>query len=82
MSAFSPYQVCQMRAHPRSRSGFKGVYQRGSRNRWYVQIAVDGEHRHVGNYTDKVEAARAYDRAARKHFGRYALTNAQMGLLS
>jgi hypothetical protein len=36
---------------------------------------------HLGLYDNKEEAGRAYDRAAIEHFGIYARTNKQLGLL-
>ena len=54
-------------------SRFKGVTWHGGK--WRAKIVVDGKQRHLGRFEDEVEAAKAYDGAARKHFGRYAWTN-------
>jgi len=40
-----------------------------------TQIMVDGSDLQVGNFTSVEAAARAYDRAARKHFGEFARLN-------
>lgn len=56
-----------------NRSGFKGVYQRG--RRFVAHIGVNGHHHHIGRYGTAEEAARAYDNAARHHFGVFAWRN-------
>jgi hypothetical protein len=43
---------------------------------------VKGKHISLGCYTDPVVAARAYDAAALKYFGEFAMTNVMLGLLS
>jgi hypothetical protein len=54
-------------------SGFKGVYKK--RNRWQAKIEVNQQQISLGCFDIPENAARAYDRAARKHFGKFALTN-------
>jgi hypothetical protein len=55
-------------------SGFKGVYlYRGTK--WRATITVKGKNYHIGNFDDKVEAAKAYNTAAKKHFGEFAWLN-------
>jgi hypothetical protein len=43
--------------------------------RWRAQILVDGRETHLGYHDDEVQAARAYNEAAAKHFGEYARLN-------
>jgi len=62
-------------------SGFKGVFWDKGNRKWRAQIKVDGKFKHLGYFADKREAARAYDVAALKCFGRFACTNASLGLL-
>lgn len=62
-------------------SGFKGVSWDKRRQRWRAMIVVAGKSRYIGNFCDILSAARAYDVAAREHFGEFALTNEQLGLL-
>jgi AP2 domain/HNH endonuclease len=61
-------------------SGFKGVhleaphgYHKGGK--WVAQIQAQGRRIKLGRFNTAEEAARAYDAAARKHFGEFARTN-------
>jgi len=61
-----------------NRLGFKGVTKRvGGRGikRFRARIRVDYNLIHIGDYLTAEEAARAYDDAAKKHFGNFAWTN-------
>ncbi|MCP4590703.1 MAG: hypothetical protein GY842_08160 [bacterium] len=42
---------------------------------WEVAITVKGQRRQLGFFDDEIEAAKAYDQAARQHFGQYAYLN-------
>ena len=58
-------------------SGFKGVVK--NRGRWIAQIErrIKGKRKvfKIGRFNDKVEAARAYNKAALKYFGKFACLN-------
>ena len=56
-------------------SGFKGVTRSGPK--WHAQISAGpGKRRvHIGNFKTPVEAAMAYDAAARKYHGEFARLN-------
>ena len=56
-------------------SKYKGVSWDEPRGKWKAQIQKDGRNRFIGRYDEDVEAAEAYDRAAREAFGEYALLN-------
>jgi hypothetical protein len=66
---------------PRSdnQSGFKGVYWDLDRQKWAASIRCNGKTQHLGLFPatkiGNYKAACAYNRAARKHFGRYAALN-------
>jgi hypothetical protein len=56
-------------------SGYKGVYPLPEKNKWAAQIKVNGTKMYLGRFTSKVEAAKAYNKAAKLHFGEFALLN-------
>jgi len=59
----------------RGRSGFKGVSFEKKTGLWRASIAYHGEKKYLGNFHDKREAAKAYDRAAKKYHGEFASLN-------
>lgn len=65
----------------KSSSGFKGVSLFKRTNTWRAYITVKGKFFSLGYYKTPEEAAYAYDKAARKHFGNYAITNKDLRLL-
>jgi hypothetical protein len=56
-------------------SKFKGVCWDKVRELWLVQIRKDGKGKVVGRFDGEIEAAQAYDEAARELFGEYAWLN-------
>lgn len=62
-------------------SRFKGVTWDKNRARWIARITVQGKGIHLGRFEEETEAAKAYDNAAIQHFGQFARTNKQLGLL-
>lgn len=56
-------------------SVFKGVCWKKSHKSWQVAIRVNKKLIHLGYFKDEVEAARAYNEAAKNHFGEYARPN-------
>jgi hypothetical protein len=56
-------------------SKYKGVSWREDRKKWSVKIMADGKTFHLGCYKDEIEAAKAYDEAARKYHGEFAALN-------
>lgn len=52
---------------------YKGVFKSG--RRWGAQMTVRRKHLHLGRYEVIEDAARAYDVAARQHFGEFARLN-------
>jgi hypothetical protein len=62
-------------AESRNPSGFKGVHRH--RSKWQARIRVNGKTIHLGTYDTPEKAAAAYDKAARRYYGRFARTNAR-----
>jgi len=59
-------------------SGFKGVTFSRQRNRWHARIQVDGKRMHLGFFSTKESAAKAYDEAAKRLFGEFAALNSEI----
>lgn len=56
-------------------SSFKGVSWDSSRNFWHARIQFDKATTNLGFFMSELDAARAYNVAAIKHFGEYARLN-------
>lgn len=56
-------------------SEYKGVYFSKRDKTWYAYIKLNGKKKHLGCYSDEIEAATSYDQAARKYFGEFAALN-------
>ena len=70
-------QNSRKRFHKNATSKYKGVGLNKRVNLWQVRIKPPGKvpRRSIGYFKSQVVAARAYDAAARKYFGRFARTN-------
>jgi hypothetical protein len=60
---------------PGGTSSFKGVSWQSSRRKWLAAICVNQKRINLGRYINEIDAAKAYDEAAKLHFGENALTN-------
>jgi len=56
-------------------SRFKGVSWSKDNGKWLARMKVNRRIHHLGYFIDEVEAARAYNVAAIKHFKEFALLN-------
>jgi hypothetical protein len=56
-------------------SRYRGVRQDARSNKWRAQIKFNGRRIHLGAFDDEVEAAKAYDTAAREYHGEFAVLN-------
>ena len=56
-------------------SGYKGVAWNKINKRWIAQIAIMRKITYLGTFTDKADAARAYDKKAYELFGEFAYCN-------
>jgi len=61
--------------HRRASSRFKGVGYSKERRKWFAKLWFAGRRIWLGYFTDQIEAARAYDRAAVEHFREFACLN-------
>ena len=59
----------------KSSSIYKGVYWAKDRNKWRATIKVSGKNIHIGSFDNEIEAAKAYNDYAIKHFGEFAFLN-------
>lgn len=58
-----------------NKSGFKGVCWNKYRQKWHAQITKPDKKKHLGYFTDKNEAAKAYNKASLKYHGEFAYQN-------
>jgi hypothetical protein len=56
-------------------SGFRGVSYSKADGKWRAGIEVDGRSINLGHYKSEIDAALAYNKAARKYFGELAYQN-------
>lgn len=61
--------------HKNCSSKYKGVSWKNSGKKWVVRIHHNYQSKHVGVFADEIEAARAYDKAAKEAFGEFARLN-------
>jgi len=54
-------------------SGYKGVFLQG--RKWKTQIRIKGKIHYIGYFSDKVEAAKAYNEAAKIYHGEFSRLN-------
>lgn len=66
------------RPNKNSYSGYKGVVK-GTYNKWYARIFINGETKFLGSFNSEIEAAVEYDKHAKKHYGEYAKLNLNQG---
>jgi len=58
-----------------SRSGYKGVWFAADKGLWRASIVCHGRRMHLGYFTDKIAAAKAYDAGAIKYHKEFARLN-------
>jgi hypothetical protein len=56
-------------------SRFKGVTWDKREKKWRAQLPHKCKNIHVGDFTDELEAAKAYDQTAKKYRGPFAILN-------
>jgi hypothetical protein len=58
-----------------NKSGYKGVTWHKKAGKWVAGITVDNKRVYLGLHSDPRDAARAYNEAAKVHFGEFAKLN-------
>lgn len=56
-------------------SGYIGVQWSEDKKRWVVYLTVNKKQKYFGSFRDKVEAAKAHDKATLKYRGEFAFLN-------
>ena len=60
-----------MKLTKRNRSGYKGVSWHKGARKWYAQITIKGEHRHLGTFDCPAEAHAVYCEEGKKLHGEF-----------
>jgi hypothetical protein len=58
-----------------SSSKYKGVNWNKRKKNWRVRICINGRRIFLGYFDDEIQAAKAYDKAAKKYHGEFASLN-------
>ena len=58
-----------------SSSPYKGVHWHIKSKKWESTITINGKVKHIGYFSDEIEAAKAYDQVARKLHREFARLN-------
>ena len=64
-------QNCMNRA-VKAKSGRKGCYWNEIRQKWLVQISIEGKRKSLGYFKNLDEASAVFSEAAKKHYGEFA----------
>jgi hypothetical protein len=67
--------ICNSRKRKNTSSIYVGVHLRKTNGRWEAEITHNGKKIWLGSFENEVEAAKAYDKAAKKYHGEFARLN-------
>jgi len=56
-------------------SRYRGVWYNKHNKKWRATIVVNRKRKQIGYFKDEIAAAKAYDKAARKFYGEFAVLN-------
>ena len=59
----------------KTRSKYKGLEWDKTQRKWKVRIQLAGRKKYIGSFANEIDAARAYDEAARQLHGDFASLN-------
>ena len=72
---YHPQNCFNRRKQFNTSSIYKGVYWNKQRHKWQAQIKFEGRRHFLGRFTNEVQAALAYNKAAKKEYGEFATLN-------
>jgi len=75
LATHSQNQCNKRKTGSKTSSRFRGVYFDKRRMLWQAYIRYNGKRIYLGKFDDEIEAARAYDRAAREYHKEFAKLN-------
>jgi hypothetical protein len=74
-----PATVSQQKQNSRKQadtsSVYKGVHWNSADRVWVAAIYIKGKQKYLGRFQSEIAAAKAYNRAAKEHFGEFAKLN-------
>ncbi len=56
-------------------SKYRGLWYNKKKKRWRAQITLNNKKKQIGYFKNEIDAAKAYDKAAKKYFGDFAILN-------
>jgi hypothetical protein len=59
----------------KGRTRYNGIRWDKNKEKWQVRLTINGRRESFGYYADEIEAAKAFDRVAKKYRGEYAFLN-------
>lgn len=65
----------QNRRNSKIMNKYKGITWHNQARQWMAQITVNYKHIYLGIFKNEIDAAKAYDKAAKKYHGEYAYLN-------